>query len=117
MRLRSHVVKPVLAIIGVGSLCYILGAAVMFFGFPTSEFLHSAFRGAQAWGEQQERAETPATAPVAAGVVDKPGKTYDGFTLYAMAKPSAMNTRAPEFRALIIIFRSAGPASRVVSGM
>lgn len=75
-----------LSILGVAGLSYVSGAAVMFFQLPSSEFLHHAFTGGQAWHERgQPAAGNPFIPPDLddrEGVtVDKPGQTYDGFTL------------------------------------
>jgi hypothetical protein len=67
----------------VASLCYLLGAAVIFFDLPSSSFLRRAFVGGAAWYEQQQPAPPPReeAPPLTVGQVDKPDKTCDGFTL------------------------------------
>src|SRR5437867_2549829 len=74
-----------LSILGVAGLGYVVGAAVMFFQLPSSEFLYQAFTGSKAWHERGKPALNPFHPPeieVREGVtVDKPGQTYDGFTL------------------------------------
>src|SRR5262249_39820484 len=74
-----------LSILGVAGLCYVLGAAVMFFQLPSSDFLYQAFTGSKAWHERGKPVVNPFAPPaidVREGVtVDKPGQTYDGFTL------------------------------------
>jgi hypothetical protein len=82
---------------GVVSLSYLLGAAVMFFHLPSADFLHKAFSGARAWREQGELpVQPPATSlpVVTLGKVDKPGKTYDGFTLCTYASRANTSTQA-----------------------
>src|SRR5436309_12958420 len=74
-----------LSIVGVAGLGYVSGAAVMFFQLPSSEFLYQAFTGSKAWHERGKPVVTPFNPPeieVSEGVtVDRPGQTYDGFTL------------------------------------
>jgi hypothetical protein len=75
-----------LSALGFAGLCYLFGAAVMFFQLPTSDFLDKAFSGAKAWHERGRSTMPPGTAAepnARQGItVDKPGQTYDGFTLY-----------------------------------
>jgi len=73
------------SIVGVMVLCYVLGAAVMFFELPTSDFLSKAFIGARAWNERRHLPAQASEQPAIAGVVDTPGRTFDGFTLFAVA--------------------------------
>jgi hypothetical protein len=85
-----------LAIVGVASLTYLLGAAVVYFELPSSGFLLSAFKGANAWYEQRQassRTQDEDVAPVV-GKIDNRDKTYDGFTLYAKASKSTSSTQA-----------------------
>jgi hypothetical protein len=72
-----------LSLLGLASLCYLFGAAVIFFDLPSASFLRRAFVGGAAWYEQEQTSSsTPEQQPTAAiGVVDKPDKTCDGFTL------------------------------------
>lgn len=82
-------------VFGLLFLSYILGAAVMFFQFPTSGFLSKGFMGVRAWAEKRiaSTQSSPETGPISANTVDQPGKTFDGFTLYACASPSSPSTR------------------------
>jgi hypothetical protein len=76
-----RILLPCLFLLGVASLSYLLGAAVMVFDLPSSSFLYNAFIGVQAW---RERHKAPAPAdldPPTRGIVDNPDKTFDGFTL------------------------------------
>jgi Arylsulfotransferase (ASST) len=77
---RARPFARVLGFLGVASLCYVLGAAVMFFELPTASFLRRGFAGGAAWYEGTApvvgRAE-----PIISGKIDQPGKTFDGFTL------------------------------------
>jgi hypothetical protein len=94
---RHPFVSLCVSVMGVTLLGYLLGAAVMFFRMPTSDVLAKAFVGARAWGERREasgRAPGQESPPLTAGLIDQPGKTFDGFTLYASAALRASNTRA-----------------------
>jgi hypothetical protein len=83
-------------LLGLLSVGYLLGAAVMFFDLPSAGFLSKAFVGARAWSER-ERVLATAVDPTAlsnnAHQIDKPGKTFDGFTLFSIA--SFSGSRAP----------------------
>jgi hypothetical protein len=72
-----------LSIIGVFSLIYLLGAAVMFFDLPTSSFLRRAFVGGATWYEVSNSAQRSEASlpPRTEGRIDRPDKTCDGFTL------------------------------------
>jgi hypothetical protein len=80
---RRNLLRSCLSLVGLLSLGYLTGAAVMFFDLPTSSFLRRAFVGGAAWYEQSQ---TPPPAseerpPITVGKIDKPDKTWDGFTL------------------------------------
>jgi hypothetical protein len=82
---------------GIISLSYLLGAAVIFFELPSSGFLRKAFVGARAWKERQAVLSSPPSTelpPVMPAKIDKPGKTYDGFTLCSYATSTHRNTQA-----------------------
>jgi hypothetical protein len=73
----------------------------MFFEVPPAPVLHKAFVGARAWNvRRQAEVRTPASTsdqekPLATAVkLDKPGKTFDGFTLYMYASRSATRSQA-----------------------
>ncbi len=80
---RNRLVR-FLALIGLVNLSFLGGAAVMFFELPPSSFLRQAFIGGTAWYEVRQTTQPglqehhPLTA---AGRIDKPDKTCDGFTL------------------------------------
>jgi hypothetical protein len=86
-----------IAIFGIVFLSYLLGAAVMFFELPSAEMLQKAFVGARAWSERRAAlAEPPQTQlpGLLMGKVDRPDRTFDGFTLCIYAKMQTSNTRA-----------------------
>jgi hypothetical protein len=70
-------------VLGLASLCYLLGAAVVFFDLPSATFLRRAFEGGAAWYEQEQTASEGSwkQPTVNVGSIDKPDKTCDGFTL------------------------------------
>jgi hypothetical protein len=82
-RPRSRLLSSCLSFFGLASLSYLLGAAVVFFDLPTSTFLRRAFVGGATWYQLKHTAppakeERPT---VSVGRIDKPDKTFDGFTL------------------------------------
>ncbi len=72
-----------LSLLGLASLCFLFGAAVIFFDLPPSSFLRRAFEGGVAWYEHRGSAPPPdqQSAPPTIGPINKAGKTCDGFTL------------------------------------
>src|SRR4029077_19381647 len=84
-----------LSVAGVVCLSYVLGAAVMFFQLPSSAFLSKGFIGAREWSEQHHASTSSAAGeqPVGVDLVDQPGKTFDGFTLYSSFSRSASSTQ------------------------
>jgi hypothetical protein len=74
-----------ISLVGLVSLCYLIGAAVMFFQLPSSGFLSKGFVGARAWSEKRHANIYSATGeqPPLVELVDQPDKTFDGFTLYS----------------------------------
>jgi hypothetical protein len=83
VRTSRHLLLSFLSLLGLASLCYLLGAAVIFFDLPSASFLRRAFVGGAAWYEQEHASSTaPEQQPtVNIGPIDKPDKTWDGFTL------------------------------------
>jgi hypothetical protein len=73
------------SILGFACLSFLFGAAVMHFQLPTSQFLFQAFTGGKAWherGKSVNSTDITEDEKRTEGVsVDKPSKTYDGFTL------------------------------------
>ena len=89
---RRTFFRRLLFVVGLVSLAYVLGAAVMFFQLPSSEALRKAFLGARAWLSSKTLPHQP--PPVFAPQVDKPDKTYDGFTLLSVVSRYELSTRA-----------------------
>jgi hypothetical protein len=80
---------PFSSALGFLFLSYILGAATMFFQLPTSKSLSKSFMAARAWSERAGLSSPPYEArPVAAGDIDRPRKTFDGYTLYSCPSPA-----------------------------
>jgi hypothetical protein len=81
-----------LSILGLAALSYLLGAAVMFFHLPSSDFLNQAFRGGKAWQERGQPVVSRFTFRGGDGppgvTADKPAQTYDGFTLVTTTQGS-----------------------------
>src|SRR5690348_81980 len=79
-----------LSVLGFGFLCYLFGAAVVFFQLPSYDFLHKAFTGAEAWHERGKPGLNPFNPPDTEGgdgiPVDNPSLTCDGFTLVTTAQ-------------------------------
>src|SRR5437879_1590861 len=90
-------VPLLLSCLGMVALAYLLGAAAMFFRLPTSGFLSKAFIGARAWNERRRASSRNVDRQLPAAssaVIDKPGKTFDGFTLCTYASMSTSSTQA-----------------------
>jgi hypothetical protein len=86
-----------LFVLGLASLTYLLGAAVMYFDLPSAEFLKSAFLGVRAWKERREAVSqiTEGKPPRAGkGKIDIPEKTFDGFTLCSFLSTTTSSTQA-----------------------
>jgi hypothetical protein len=91
---RSKLFSRILPLLGLLFLIYLFGAATMFFQLPLSGFLTKGFMGSRAWIEKHiEIEQTEVMRPAAAINVDQPGKTYDGYTLYACASRTDPSTR------------------------
>jgi hypothetical protein len=80
-----------ISVLSLAVLCYISGAAAIYFDGPSSDALGKAFRGARAWWQRTESAlaaRPPLEADLTVVSVDKVDKTYDGFTLYTTTEKS-----------------------------
>lgn len=87
-----------LSIIGVVMLSFVIGAAVMHYRAPPSAWLAKGFRGAQFWREgaakpskPPNRLDNPRSDDPG---VDRPNKTFDGFTLYTCTADELSGTQA-----------------------
>jgi hypothetical protein len=84
-------------IAGVTVLAFVFGAAVMFFQLPMSGFLAKGFIGCRAWFERRAVSQ-PNTEqdvpPVSISMIDKPKKTFDGFTLSTYSAVNGVSTQA-----------------------
>lgn len=115
-----------LAIFGILSLAYLLGAAAMYFKFPTSDFLDKAFGGAEAWSKRGQSTipalspEAEATAKQKEGIsIDHSGKTADGFTLYTLTegcRATLIDMRGAVVHRWELPFRQAWPRSPHIEG-
>jgi hypothetical protein len=92
-----------LSLLGFGSLCYLFGAATLYFQFPPADFLDKSFAGARAWHEHGRRASPGVlVGSLQQGVtVDKSEKTCDGFTLVTTADDNA-SARLLDMRATVV---------------
>ncbi len=104
------------SILGLVGLSFLLGSAVMFFRLPPAVFLDNAFTGAKAWHERglsQDGSASHAAGMVREGVVvDKPDKTYDGFTLFTTtqgARAKLIDMRGNVVHQWELPFRKAWP--------
>jgi hypothetical protein len=97
---RRNLLLPCLFFFGLASLSYLLGAAVIFFDLPSSEFLRRAFGGGVTWYEHKQPSLPPSEqVPLTVGRIDKADKTCDGFTLlmYGEGTPAVLvNMRGEE---------------------
>jgi hypothetical protein len=86
----------ILPVLGVVLVVFVLGAAVMFFNLPPSDFLTKAFVGSRAWFERSDLANPQADSPVigTSAIIDRPTRTADGFNLCTFASINGDSTRA-----------------------
>src|SRR5688572_3740288 len=80
---KLNTLMALFSIIGLGGLCYLAGAAAMYFHLPTSEYIGNAFKGAETWFERSRALTTPSPTLAWDGVknevlFDEPAKTFDG---------------------------------------
>jgi hypothetical protein len=103
----------VLSALGLASLGYLYGAAVMFFQMPSHDFLNETFTGANAWYERgRSLIVTKERETCARVIVDEADKTYDGFTLYTTTDGSSatlLDMRATVVHRWELPFRQAWP--------
>jgi hypothetical protein len=94
-RSRRYRLFAWLSVLALASLSYVLGAAVMFFQLPSSGFLSKGFIGGREWSEQRHAGTRSAAAQPSSLVdgIDKPGKSFDGFTLFSCFSMSASSTQ------------------------
>ena len=93
--LTPNRILAAISIFGVLVVGYLMGAAVMYFKLPTSDFLDKSFWGAKSWSERGQ-STLPALSPEAAvsakkreGIsIDRAELTADGFTLYTLTEGS-----------------------------
>jgi arylsulfotransferase ASST len=90
MVLRRNFLASFLSLLGVASLSFLLGAAVIFFDVPPSSFLRRAFIGGITWHEHKAAStsveeQSPA---LTVGQIASAGKTSEGFTLCMYGKGS-----------------------------
>ncbi len=90
MALRRSFLASSLSLLGVASLSFLLGAAVVFFDLPFSSFLRRAFVGGMTWYELNEDPPSAEeqSPQFAVGQIASAGKTSDGFTLCMYGKGS-----------------------------
>lgn len=113
---------PVSFVLGLASLSFVVGAAVMFFEVPPSGFLHKAFVGVHTWHAREQAARPGSVAgPPVRSVprADKPDKTFDGFTLCSAAPGavvSLINMRGDVVHHWDVPFNNIWPDPPHVSG-
>jgi hypothetical protein len=111
-------VMACLSLLGLVGLGYLCGVSVMFFQLPTSDFMNKALTGVKAWNE---RGRLEAARPSRLGGmrmervrVDKPDKTYDGFTLYTTtegARATLIDMQGETVHQWELPFRKAWPSA------
>src|SRR5260370_36609618 len=77
---RRKFLSAWLFVLGLASLSYFLGAAVMFFELPSSGFMTRAFVGARAWNERRQALAQPRNEElpqVTVGRIGQPEKAFD----------------------------------------
>lgn len=92
---RGGLRLPAVPVIGLLFVSFLYGAATMFFQFPVSGFLSKGFMAARAWTEKQAAGSKSLDEmhPSNISSIDQPGKTFDGYTLYACASQTAPSTQ------------------------
>jgi hypothetical protein len=114
------------SLLGALGVAYLLGAAVMSFRLPTSDFLDKAFSGARAWYERGQ-STLPTLSSAAAAVakkkegisIDRAEKTADGFTLYTLtdgSRAALIDMRGTLVHHWELPFRKAWPRPSHIEG-
>jgi hypothetical protein len=96
-RLRYKLLSVSLSMLGLATLCYLLGATVMFFDLPPSGFLNKGFIGARAWKERRQaisRAVDERPAALIRHEINQPDKVFPGYTLCVFASLTNYSTQA-----------------------
>jgi hypothetical protein len=75
-------------------LTFVVGAAAMFFQLPPADFMAKAFAGGRAWFDRAAATRAEPEPELHAALVDRPGRTFDGFTLCTFAAVGGSNTEA-----------------------
>ena len=88
---RSKLWVPLVPFLGFLFLSFLFGAGTMFFRFPMSESITKGFMGVRTWTKKQIEPKLPGnelnrTYPFN---IDRPEKTFDGYTLYSGASQTA----------------------------
>lgn len=88
-----------LSMAGLLALAFMAGGATVYFRWPSSGFLEKGFLGANAWCTRRvaisdSRLPSKFAAPAGKTVVDRPGETFDGFTLVACSNRSRPSEEA-----------------------
>lgn len=92
---RLGALAAALSILSIAALAYVFGAYTMATDLPPAQSLRRAFAGGHAWSERQQALNQP--PPWAHNKprlqttisIDKPDRTFDGFTLYTTNEASA----------------------------
>ena len=92
MKLPASLLRRGLFLFGLASLCYLLGAAVIYFDLPSSSFIQRGFAGGAAWYEGRKTQQTPDEdlPPLSVGRIYLPDKACNGFTLCAFNSTRAI---------------------------
>lgn len=93
-RPRLATLVTLISILSLMALSYLFGAVTILTELPPTAFLRKAFAGAKAWSEREKaRHQSPPwlrNRPRAQTTItlDKPGQTFDGYTLYTTVEGS-----------------------------
>jgi hypothetical protein len=80
---RRSLAASCFSLIGLASLCFLLGAAVIFFDLPSSVFLKRAFEGGMTWYQHRGSASLSESQlpPISVAGIGSADQRCDGFTL------------------------------------